>query len=115
MVCTLRRKGGGALGHCSLMLAPTEAGRAGRPRPRAGRWGASRVCRSFLGAEWRAAAEPKGWKLGLSGHAGWHPSVEGAPCSSCLLGCSTVLDPLTVQLGRKGRRACCKTDTSRAG
>lgn len=28
MVCTLRRKGGGALGHCSLTLAPTEAGRA---------------------------------------------------------------------------------------
>lgn len=72
----------------------------GRPT-RAGRW---KAYRSFPGAD---GEQQQGWEDGswaFHGTQGGTPLVEGAPCPSCRLGCSTVLDALsaTRQEGQNG-------------
>lgn len=84
----------------------------GRP-PRAGQWEESLQRLRGTEGEQQQGQEDGSWVF--HGHE-VAPLAEGVPCPSCRLGCSTVLEDLSVQLGRrKGRMACYQDRYLQAG
>lgn len=108
MVSTLRRKGSSPLDHCSPEAGSPEAGRAGSAT-------SSCVVGASQGQDREQQWSPEDGSWAFLGMQGGTALAEGALCSSCLLGNSTALDALSVQLIRKGTRACCKMDTLQVG